>query len=49
MTTDLSFADHFGKDRDDSPYWNESVWFSFSIPERRIHGIPPEVRRDVRR
>ena len=38
MTQDLAFADHFGADRDDSPYWNESVWFSFSIPERRIHG-----------
>lgn len=37
--TDLSFADHFGRDRDDNPYWNESVWFSFSIPERRIHGM----------
>lgn len=37
--TDLSFADHFGTDRDDNPYWNESVWFSVSIPERRIHGM----------
>ena len=36
--TDYSFADHFGEGRDDNPYWNESVWFSFSIPERRIHG-----------
>lgn len=36
--TDLSIADHFGP-RDDNPYWNESVWFSFSIPERRIHGL----------
>lgn len=36
--TDLSFADYFGEGRDDNPYWNESVWFSFSIPERRIHG-----------
>jgi hypothetical protein len=36
--TDLLFADHFGA-RDDNPYWNESVWFSFSIPERRIHGM----------
>ena len=37
--TDLSFADHFGAGRDDNPYWNESVWFSVSIPERRIHGL----------
>ncbi|VWX54193.1 hypothetical protein [Novosphingobium sp. 9U] len=36
---DLSFADHFGEGRTESPYWNESVWFSFSIPERRIHGM----------
>jgi hypothetical protein len=36
--TDLSMADHFGP-REDNPYWNESVWFSFSIPERRIHGL----------
>jgi hypothetical protein len=32
-------ADRFGEGRDDNPYWNESVWFSFSIPERRIHGL----------
>jgi hypothetical protein len=37
--TDLSFADRFGQGRDDNPYWNESVWFSFSIPERHIHGM----------
>ena len=23
----------------DDPYWNESCWFSFSIPEREIHGM----------
>ena len=34
----LLTADHFGEGRDDNPYWNESVWFSLSIPERRIHG-----------
>ena len=37
--TDLLKADKFGKNRTDSPYWNESVWFSVSIPERRIHGM----------
>jgi hypothetical protein len=31
-------ADRFGP-ADDSPYWNESVWFSVSVPERRIHGM----------
>ena len=37
--TDLSRADYFGEGRSDSPYWNESVWFSVSIRERRIHGM----------
>jgi len=37
--TDLPMADRFGEGRDDNPYWNESVWFSVSIPDRRIHGM----------
>jgi hypothetical protein len=37
--TDLLKADRFGEGRTDSPYWNESVWFSVSIPEQRIHGM----------
>jgi hypothetical protein len=37
--TDLPKADRFGEGRDDNPYWNESVWFSVSIPERHIHGM----------
>lgn len=36
---DLSHADSFCDNPGDSPYWNESVWFSFSIPEKRIHGV----------
>lgn len=32
-------ADKFGEGQTDSPYWNESVWFSLSIPERRVHGM----------
>lgn len=36
---DLLKADSFGENRTDSPYWNESVWFSVSIPERRVHGL----------
>ena len=36
---DLPAPDRFGEARDDNPYWNESVWFSFSIPERRLHGL----------
>lgn len=31
-------ADYFGP-TDDSPYWNESAWFSISIPEQHIHGM----------
>jgi len=34
----LLIADHFGP-KDDSPYWNESVWFSYSVPELRMHGM----------
>ena len=36
---DLPQADRFGDTRDDHPHWNESVWFSFSIPQRRMHGF----------
>jgi hypothetical protein len=35
----MTIADFFGEGRDDNPYWNESVWFSVSIPERHIHGM----------
>lgn len=34
----LPQADRFFDSPSDNPYWNESVWFSISIPERRIHG-----------
>jgi hypothetical protein len=36
---ELPQADRFSDSRDDNPYWNESVWFSFSAPGRRIHGF----------
>jgi len=36
---DLPQADRFYDARDTNPYWNESVWFSFSKPEDRIHGF----------
>ncbi len=36
--SELPQADRFGP-IDDHPYWNESVWFSFSIPELRQHGL----------
>lgn len=35
----LPQADRFGEGRTDSPYWNESVWFSFSKPQARLHGF----------
>jgi hypothetical protein len=42
-TTDISpdqpRADRFSEGRTNSPYWNESVWFSLSIPERHLHGL----------
>ncbi|WP_395397750.1 hypothetical protein WBP07_24730 [Novosphingobium sp. BL-8A] len=37
--TELHRADRFAADRTDNPYWNENVWFSLSIPEKRLHGI----------
>lgn len=36
---DLPRADRFADARTDNPYWNENVWFSLSIPERRLHGL----------
>lgn len=35
----LTAADRFSDGRTHNPYWNENVWFSLSIPERRIHGL----------
>ena len=37
--TALPQADRFCANRTNDPYWNESAWFSFSIPERKIHGL----------
>jgi hypothetical protein len=36
---DLSKADRFCPNPTQDPYWNESAWFSFSIPERKFHGL----------
>lgn len=36
---DLPQADRFADDRNDNPYWNESVWFSISKPEEHLHGF----------
>lgn len=35
----MTDVDRFCPTRTDDPYWNESVWFSFSLPERGIHGL----------
>lgn len=37
--TELPRADRFAQTRSDDPYWNESVWFSISKPEERLHGF----------
>ncbi|CAN7600598.1 hypothetical protein LJR219_004550 [Phenylobacterium sp. LjRoot219] len=37
--SELPQADRFCDERDANPYWNESVWFSFSKPEDHIHGL----------
>jgi hypothetical protein len=36
---ELPKADRFAEDRTDSPYWNESAWFSISKPEQHLHGF----------
>jgi hypothetical protein len=36
VTTEV--ADHFNLSFTDHPYWSESSWFSFHIPERNING-----------
>lgn len=37
--SELPQADRFAEVRSDDPYWNESVWFSISKPEERLHGF----------
>ena len=37
--TELPQADRLYDNPGDNPYWNESVWFSLSIPEQRKHGF----------
>jgi hypothetical protein len=39
MMDELPRADRFSDERTDDPYWNESVWFSISKPEKRLHGL----------
>ncbi len=35
----LPQVDRFCDETTDHPHWNESVWFSYSIPEQRKHGF----------
>jgi hypothetical protein len=35
---ELPKADRFSDDRNDNPYWNESVWFSLAKPEIGLNG-----------
>ncbi len=40
MTNALApILDHFSMNRTDHPYWTESSWFSWAIPERDINGL----------
>lgn len=40
MLSNLQHADDFStKAPADDPFWNESAWFSLSVPERHIHGF----------
>jgi hypothetical protein len=38
-SSQLPQADRFADSRDSNPYWNESVWFSFSKVDERVHGF----------
>jgi len=37
LTTEV--ADHFNMTPDNDPYWSESSWFSWAVPERKINGF----------
>lgn len=38
MAISSEVADHFSRNVTDHPYWSESSWFSFHIPERNVNG-----------
>ena len=38
MTVKTEIADHFNMNMTDDPYWSESSWFSWHIPELNING-----------
>src|SRR5438552_1015337 len=35
----ISPRDEYFHERSDDPHWNESGWFSFMVPERRLSGM----------
>lgn len=39
MTLTADVADHLCLSGDDDPYWSDSSWFSWAIPERGINGF----------
>jgi len=39
MSLASAVADHFNMNLSDDPYWSESSWFSWAIPERGINGF----------
>ncbi len=39
MTTLSESLDFFHMERSDDPYWTESSWFSWAIPDRGINGF----------
>ena len=39
MSLTPAIADHFNMDYTDDPYWSESSWFSWAIPEKEINGF----------
>jgi hypothetical protein len=39
MKVTSELADHFNMNYGSEPYWNESSWFSWGIPEKNINGL----------
>ena len=38
MTNPVTVADDYFHKRNDDPYWNESGWFGFNVPDRELAG-----------
>ncbi len=49
MSSEIHPDDRFHPAPDDDPYWTETCWFTFSVPERRLSGqIYPFLRPNQR-